>query len=311
MAMIFAGAMIKEYRNSRKISAEKLSKGICDPSSLRRIEKGERSPSVFVLGKLMERLGFESNRFFLNFTTKAEFEFLNLYYEIEALIMSNRFDEAKSQITLLEHLETKLDNGKNAKRMRRQMILVLLCCISQGAGVDASERFTLIEEALELTIPDFDETKISGYMISYDEIALLNMLATTHGGLGNSEREVNILHSVKDAMDKFYIDEYEKSRGYTLTLYNLSSALGLAGRHEEVLDISNIAIEYCKKHKRLWLLPRITFNKACALFYLGSQEDWKALIIESYYALKSNGDYDDAQLRRDFAVNKLSMDFPD
>lgn len=53
------GAIIAYERDKKKISREKLSAGILTPMALKRLEEGDRTPSFFLLERLME----VSNRF--------------------------------------------------------------------------------------------------------------------------------------------------------------------------------------------------------------------------------------------------------
>ena len=308
MVKVFGGALIKKYREERGITLEELSDDICHFTTLHRIEKGDQSPNIFVFMRLVQRLGFEPEKFFVGAFTKTEFDFFNLYYEVEALIMGGKFDEASAKIDTLE--KAGFDLGKvGGDKIREQMILVLKLSASQDNDEDPISRIEAIQYALRLAISNFNETKISSYMLSYDEIALLNMLATAHGDASNSDKEIDILHQVKKSMDKYYLDKYEKSRGYTLTLFNLSSALGHANRHSEAIEICDIAIKYCVEHKRLYLLPHLKFNKACALFYSGDKDKYKRLATDAIHALINNEYFNDAKERIKIAEEKLGLSF--
>lgn len=309
MLAIYSGELIKEYRISRGITLEQLSQGLCNPATLQRIEKGKRTPSIFVFIKIVERLGFEARRFYFSGHGRAEMDFLNVYYEADALVANEKLDEATAKIAELEILERNLHKSDGAK-LRRQMVYVLKCGMAQLRGEDISNHIKTIKEALALTLPGYDELSISELLLTYDEIALLNMLATAYRKLGEIDRGINIYYQIKRSMDRFYLDKQEKSRGYIMTLYNLSSALGYEKRHVEALETCNIAIEFCVEQKRLNLLPHLKFNKACALFYLGEREGYKELAIEAIYALKNNEYFHDAAIREEFAKNEMKIILP-
>lgn len=309
MAIMFSNEIIKEYRKTRQLTLSELSDGICDLTTLRRIEKGERAPSVYLFRKLMNRLGLAPSKFYANVASKEEIIFFNLYYEIEALVMGRKYDEAHAKISELHKLELDLSK-KEGKKIREQLVSVLLCSISQGKNEDAQKRKEASKYALGLTLSGFCEDKISEYMLSYEEISLLNALALAYLSAGDSPKDIDILHQVKKSMDKFYSDEYEKSRGYVLTLFNLSTALGYAQRHTESLKISNIGIEQSIKHKRLYLLPHLKFNKACALYFLDEHENVAKLAIEAVFALRNNEEFDDADERQKFAEEVMGINFP-
>lgn len=309
MVMVHGGNLIKHHREKRKITIAQLCEGICSTSTLQRIENNKQTPSVFVFMRLIERLGFDASKFFTGVFDEKELEFFNAYYEIEALLMSKKIDEAELKIKILRHLGQNFDKGDGAK-IREQKLLVLELAIERQKEVDVAQYSDKILQALRLTFPKFDESKIATYMLSFDEISLLNMLAMSYEVAGNPEKEIEILKSVKASMDKHYADEYEKSRGYTLTLSNLSTALGIAGRHAEVIEICDIAIKHCVAHKRLFVLPKLKFNKGCAMFYLGKKDGYKRLIIEAVYALRNNEDFVSAESSKAFAEDELGIIFP-
>jgi len=311
MAIMFSSEVIKEYRKAKRLTLAELSEGICDITTLRRIEKGDRAPSVYVFRKLMSKLGLAPNKFYASVASKEEIAFFNLYYEIEALVMNRRFDEAHDRIAELEMKEQALSKKENGK-IREQLVLVQVCNISQGKNNDANERIRALKYAIQLTLPNFNESKIPEYMLSYEEVSLLNMLAVAYQSIKGKVNGIDILFGIKESMDKHYFDEYEKSRGYTLTLLNLSTALGFAHRHAESLRMSNIGIEQCVKHKRLRLLPNFKFNKACALFFQGGQGSHEVakLAIEAIFALRNNEDFEAAQSRQGMAEKILGVAIP-
>ena len=53
------GSIIKLNRINKNISQKQLSKGICVPSYLRRIENGELLPSEDVISVIFDRLGLK------------------------------------------------------------------------------------------------------------------------------------------------------------------------------------------------------------------------------------------------------------
>ena len=308
MVMVFGGELIENYRNIRGITRKQLCEGICSESTLMRIENGTQNPGVFIFMRLIEKLGFESKKFFVGIFNESEFDFFNTYYEIESLIMSNKLDEADSKLSFLRHAERNLSK-KDGPKIREQMLMVLQFSIAQNRGADSKLQNKAITDALKLTIPKFEKSKISTYMLSFDEIALLNMLAASHGIAGETEDEIYILRSVKESMDKYYLDKYEKSRGYTLTMLNLSTALGFMERHDEVIEICDIAINYCVTHRRFNLLPQIKFNKACALFYSGDKSSYKRLTIDALHTLRNNEDFKAFEVRRVFAEKEMKIKF--
>ena len=61
------GSIIKLNRINKNISQKQLSKGICVPSYLSRIENGELLPSEDVISVIFDRLGLENFMILMNF----------------------------------------------------------------------------------------------------------------------------------------------------------------------------------------------------------------------------------------------------
>lgn len=53
------GCYIKLLREEQGISCEELCRGLCNRSTLYRIESGEQQPSLFVASQLLQRLGMD------------------------------------------------------------------------------------------------------------------------------------------------------------------------------------------------------------------------------------------------------------
>ncbi len=79
------GSIIKLNRVSQNLNQKSLSKGICVPSYLSRIEKGELIPSEELLSVIFDRLGlkFNDSQDFLNSGTKLFSNFFNKLYNNE------------------------------------------------------------------------------------------------------------------------------------------------------------------------------------------------------------------------------------
>lgn len=77
--------------------------GLCNKSTLSRIELGRHVPSIGTVALLLQRLGVnEDSLSFLLGTT--ELEISNLHKEIEALNAQKKYDEALQKIGQMEQL---------------------------------------------------------------------------------------------------------------------------------------------------------------------------------------------------------------
>jgi transcriptional regulator with XRE-family HTH domain len=309
MAIMHAGKIIRQYRKKAGLTQKQLCGTDCDSSTLRRIENGERSASVFLFAKLLSKLGINPEKFYISIAGDKEIEFFNCYYEIEGLTLDGNWEQAEQMMPILAKHESKLPKGEGVS-IRKQMVLALYCGILAEKETDPTVLISEATTALTLTLPNLSDKTIAASVMAYDEIALLNILACGHNRAGDTKKAISILESVQASIESFHLDGYEKSRGCIHTLYNLSTFYGFAALHEEALRACNTAIKYCVMHKRLFLLPHIKFNKACALHFLGKADEVKTLVIDSICALRNNENYNDAQVRRTFAEDVLEIKLP-
>ena len=97
------GDCIRQLREEQNVNQEDLCHGLCNKSTLSRIERGCHVPSIGAIALLLQRLGVnEDSLSFLLGTT--EMEISNLHKEIEALNAQKKYDEALQKIGQMEQL---------------------------------------------------------------------------------------------------------------------------------------------------------------------------------------------------------------
>ena len=97
------GEYIKRKREEQKIKQDELCYGICDRSTLSRIERGKQEPSYYILKALLQRLGISEDRCQILMGAQ-EFEIAELQKEIVADNVRDDFSSALKKICRLEEL---------------------------------------------------------------------------------------------------------------------------------------------------------------------------------------------------------------
>lgn len=97
------GLFIKKKREEQHIRQEDLCRGICDKSTLSRIERGKQEPSSGILGVLLQRLGINEDQLAVLLGPK-DFEISDLQKEIVALNSQREYEKAAEKIRRLEQL---------------------------------------------------------------------------------------------------------------------------------------------------------------------------------------------------------------
>ena len=97
------GEYIKRKREEKEIKQDELCYGICDRSTLSRIERGKQEPSYYILKALLQRLGISEDRCQI-LMGPQEFEISELQREIVADNVREDFSSALKKIRRLEEL---------------------------------------------------------------------------------------------------------------------------------------------------------------------------------------------------------------
>lgn len=300
MAILQFGFLIKKRREDLGLTQEELADGICSVPTLSRIENGERLPHNNNLEVLLQRLGYSSN-IVNSFVSEKDFAIHEKKFEIRQAYMSKQFETAKE---LVEEYE-RLLNGNDP--INRQF-LILYQTLLQQEQMPNKEKLERYETAIRLTCPGYASKRIP-HILSYEEIILLNAIASCYDYKGERRQAVDILFHIKDYYDHHVVNTEEALRTQPLILYNLSKMLGLEGRYDECVDICNLGIRVARANGRCALLDKTLYNRAWALMKRGQEGDRIAAkqdAKQAYYFAEIMGNRENAETYRKFLLEAFS-----
>lgn len=289
MAVSQIGMIIRMRRKELGLSQEDLADGICAVTTLSRIENGERMPTQNHLEILLQRIGY-SDMMLQSYVDESDF----LAHELKFKIRQARI--AKDRTTaeqLAEQLEALMKKPTNLDRQFMLLHKLLL----YPERYTNEERLQELENALRLTHPNYQRGKIP-FLLSYEEIILMNNIANTHAMLGNRETAIRLLYQIYDYYGSHMVNMEEILRTAPIILYNLSKYLGLENRYEECIRICDKGILLAQKTGRSQFFATTLFNKAWALLKrnsLGDADEARILLTKSYHVA-------DAFEEKDFAA---------
>ena len=168
------GEYIKRKREEQKIKQDELCYGICDRSTLSRIERGKQEPSYYILKALLQRLGISEDRCQILMGAQ-EFEIAELQKEIVADNVRHDFSSALKKICRLEELYQSAENP-----LLRQFILrvrALAGYEKNGERLDydnPTQRKMLIH-ALELTCPGISMENMGTILVDMDSVYIFTV----------------------------------------------------------------------------------------------------------------------------------------
>lgn len=267
MATYEIGKIIKSRREALGLSQEDLADGICAVTTLSRIENGERLPTRNHMDAFMQRLGYSATS--VEFYTDSEtFGIYELRFKIREASINGDRELAREYLRKLEEVydpESKID--------RQVVMLQQIILKTKKRTVD--EELEQLEEAIRLTCPEYS-VDWTPKVLSYEEIILLNCIASAYDDKGQQEIAIEMMFKLRDYYDNHVISLEEALRTQPMILYNLSKYLGLAGRYDECIDVCDQGIRIARRTGRCSLLAETLFNRGWALVYRDWPGDRKA-----------------------------------
>lgn len=271
------GLFIKKKREEQHIRQEDLCRGICDKSTLSRIERGKQEPSSGILGVLLQRLGINEDQLAVLLGPK-DFEISDLQKEIVALNSQKEYEKAAEKIRRLEQLVEPTD------KITQQFILRCKALAYFPEDYPASR--DLLLQALSLTLPDFDFDHISDYLLGIEEIKILNQLANSYSEAGDRRFAIHIYRQLFDDSRKHLLNSEAKVSLFIMLSYNYSRLLGLERRYEECIEVATLGQQECIKYNKTRGLGGLLLNIAYAQHNLGEIEKSKANLTNAYFAYR-------------------------
>ena len=277
------GIIIKQLRKKQEMSQEKLVEGIMTRENLSKIENGLQVVSKENLDAFLERLGYSSARFFPYALSDEEHIVFALREELDNHLARLDIDKASGLIATMEEL------APFKKGLHRQYLLKnkAIACLKKEK--DLAKVRSLLDEAIKITIPDFQERLVNTYLLATCDIEIIQAISEFHHENGDTDKAIYILEKLAQNIRNHVVDARSKVRALTFTLYSLSSYLGEQGKFNEALGLCNEAIEAGRSNRVYGLLPMLAFNKAYCLFHLGQCDKVKGLLHEAYFTCINMG----------------------
>ncbi len=264
MAVSQIGMIIRRRRIELGLSQEDLADGICAVTTLSRIENGERMPTQNHLEILLQRIGY-SDMMLQSYVDENDFFAHELKFKIRQAYIENDATKARELLQQFEALVTK------PSKVDEQFILLQKIWL-YPERYSNEERLEELERAIRLTHPKYKQGYVP-FLLSYEEIILLNNIAICEAKGGQRRDAIDILYGICNYYDTHIVNAEEALRTKPMTLYNLSKMLGLENRFDECIRVCELGIELAQKTGRCKEFSHMLYNKAWALMKRGQQED--------------------------------------
>lgn len=301
------GEYIKRKREEQKIKQDELCYGICDRSTLSRIERGKQEPSYYILKALLQRLGISEDRCQILMGAQ-EFEIAELQKEIVADNVRDDFSSALKKICRLEELSQFEENPLLRQFILRVRALAGYEKNGERHAYTRSVQRKILIHALELTCPGISMENMGSFLLSEDEAKIINQIAITYSEEGNRRQAIEIYRQLIRYVQSHFAGCEIGQAILPLTAYNYSRLLGLEHRHEEAIEIAELGRQWCVKYNKCRMLGGLLLNIACCLHELGNDEKSKKLLLNSYYAYLLMENFTSCKLVQDYAKKTLKLE---
>ena len=148
----------------------------------------------------------------------------------------------------------------------------------------------MLLEAIQLTVPRFNEMKIPDFYYSSEEIILVNQIARTYSRMGNRKKAISISSRLLKYIEKNNKDLDKYARQFCLAAHNHAIDLGLEKQYKKAIQVSEKGRNICAEKGDYEFLPGFLAIMAECYFFLGDLDTSKHYYIRAYYIYDAIGD---------------------
>ena len=284
MSYIHFGSTLKHLRKQQKMGRERLAYGIMPAKTLKKIERGKYLPTKDMVDMLLSRLGVSTQVFAPQYMDRDAFEADLMCRGLKHGLNNYRYRATEKLLRDMGEMP------QFAGGTMRQTYLHGIASVCFYKDKDSKGALKYLREAIQITLPNFEEDEVSTYMLGDKEIDIIISISNVHEHEGKRDKAIVLLEQLVYTIKTSEIDMHEKARSLAHVLYNLTSKLNRASKYAEALELCDEAITICEAHLALELLPVLKFNKASNLFFLEEREEVRDLVYQAYYGSLTNGD---------------------
>ena len=298
---INSGELIKKMRKDMGMSQENLAEQLhISPRHMARIESGSANMDIWQFMSILELLGQPTEDFWLLYLNTKEYEEYRAYRRIKKLLHDRNFSEVRK---ILPEFETSL---LSKQFFIRQFVAYVKVKIDKE--ISHEQALEKLYEAVRMSKPDYEENRVAEYRLTYNEVGILVEIAGRLSIMGERDRAITLTKAIIESREESRTSEEDRTTLFPALMTNLSTMLGKAKRYKESIAICNEAIEICREHNRLRLVPVILYNMASCYHLLGEEEQiYKPHLIRAYHCAYAIGDNEAANIIKKDAEDRFDI----
>lgn len=307
MEKYFIGEIIRQKRTELGLKQCQLCEGICEPTTMSRIESGKQMPGLNTLKNLLQRLGLSDERYYA-LVSKNEMQIADLQTEI---VSANVFKDPQRGLPKIAELEELADPDDH---LLHQFILRSKASLGkredgQIVAYSLDEKLDMLFKAIRLTVPNFDIDAIADGLYSIDEAKVINQIATVYSNHGENQKAIHIYDQLLQYIKKHFQNILQSGGLLPLVAFNYARELDLIGRYTDAIEIAETGWKACTQYGQYrYLAPTIAIIAECNHF-LGDDSKSKEYYRQSYYIYKAVDDERGARVITAEAKKYFGEDF--
>lgn len=220
--LLTIGKLIRELRIEQNLQQTVLCQGLCSKSKLSKIESETLQPDIFLTEALLQRLGI-SDRIFTFYGNKHHAELYELRYK---LIRDGHSSKDEKLANIQQFKELLSPNDILPEQFYRYSIAML--------ENDPYTSIQMLYDALYITLPDFNILYLHNYRLSWNELTILNGIASQYRYTDLPFIGTQILQKLLEYYQIHKMDTLLKSNTCTLTFSIISRSLYVQKRFLEL-----------------------------------------------------------------------------
>lgn len=314
MREILIGEYIRERRKDLGLTQSALCEGLCEPSTLSRLERGVHAPTSGLVNPLLQRLGLPGGRFFalLN-ENEAAVEALQKEIRADGIRFRRASEDMRPIIWTeamgkLKHLE-ELAGGED--RIVKQFILSTRATLGKLDGpYSYKERLDILMEAIQLTVPRFDLEEINCKRYSLDEITLINQIAVTYKRAGKRKQAIDIYRQLLAYIEKNNQELTGYAVEFCLVAQNYAIALSMEECFTKAIEVSEKGWRICVDYGNYQFLPGFLAILAECHYFTGDQAKSRKLYYQAFSIYDTLHDEHNRAIMQAEMKERLDLDAP-
>ena len=292
---INSGEIIKKMRKEMGLSQEDFAQQLfISVRQLARIESGEANMDVWQFISTLELLGHPTEDFWLLYLSSSEYDSYRSYKRLKLQLKNGSMSEASGIIADIE----------KGPLIKQPFIRQFIAMVKAASNPDTPPAQALEEllQVMRMSKPHYDESKISEYRMTYNEVSIALCMTGCMSDLGQHDRAASIIQAMIKSRESAQVSEEDKAAIFPFMYFVLSQVLIEAGRFGEALKVCNQTLDMCREYNNMKNIPEILFSIANCYFKLGEEEHiYKTHLVRAYHAAYAIGKNEAAKRIKDDA----------